>query len=700
MLKSQIFTKRLLPALWVASFTAMASLSQAQTTIYVNRFGNDRNDGSTERVNRAQKTGPKRTLEGARNQIRLMKRNGTLDPKGAIVLVGAGTYLLNRGFELTPEDSGAPGAPIIYRAQNPDGTIIEGGRRITTWRALSATMRARFKPEVVNNIRVISYRTLRGLSQRGHSVPTTEVWNELIFKDQRMNLSRYPNTGWLQVGKLDVSDPQAFLSTSTTPEGWAAENDIWSHGFFGNNWSDFLVKANYTRGQRRVKLDNMPTYGVREGQRFSFVNVVEEVDSPGEYAVDVRRKLIYFYPPDNDRRNVAVTYLNEALVRFNDASHIRFEGFTLQNGRRNGLEINRGTEITVDGLTIRNMGTDGVLFREGRNNTLSNSNIFGTGEVGVRLNGGDRINLVNANNRVINNHIKEVGQVVHTYRPGILLNGCGNVIANNRLEEMPHIAILVNGNNHLIEKNEVSRVCLETGDAAAIGLGQDMSQQGNIIRFNYVQDVRASQIGSKGLFNECVAFYLDDLTSGTTVYGNVVKRVDQGVHIGGGRDNRVENNVFIDTEYSIHVDARARRVSDAFWNTIQQRLQAVNYTQPPYSTAYPNLARLMNDDPREPKRNLFLRNVTVRGQEFHLIDSISPNSSFNNPNVLLGVTGNYAGNSPGFVNMDGDDYRLSSGSPLQNLGFQPINIREIGLQVTPSRPSVPALAGTNRAVTF
>ena len=54
-----------------------------------------------------------------------------------------------------------------------------------------------------------------------------------------------------------------------------------------------------------------------------------------------------------------------------------------------------------------------------------------------------------------------------------------------------------------------------------------------------------------------MGIYLDDFFSGTTIYGNVFCAVDHGVGIGGGRDNIVQNNIFVGcTNEAIWVDQR------------------------------------------------------------------------------------------------------------------------------------------------
>jgi hypothetical protein len=81
--------------------------------------------------------------------------------------------------------------------------------------------------------------------------------------------------------------------------------------------------------------------------------------------------------------------------------------------------------------------------------------------------------------------------------------------------------------------------------------------------------------------------------SATTVFGNIFFKAGRAAFMGGGRDNTIENNIFIDCEASIHIDARgktwAKYYFDGGYNTLTERMTTVNYNQPPYSKRYPKL---------------------------------------------------------------------------------------------------------------
>jgi hypothetical protein len=117
----------------------------------------------------------------------------------------------------------------------------------------------------------------------------------------------------------------------------------------------------------------------------------------------------------------------------------------------------------------------------------------------------------------------------------------------------PHEAITYKGNNHIIEYNNIHDVCLLSDDAGAIYSGRSWVWYGNIIRYNCIYNLGSGEHKPDGI-------YLDDALSGQQLYGNLLINVPRNsIHIGGGRDNVVENNIIVNSgENAIYFDERAR----------------------------------------------------------------------------------------------------------------------------------------------
>jgi len=131
-----------------------------------------------------------------------------------------------------------------------------------------------------------------------------------------------------------------------------------------------------------------------------------------------------------------------------------------------------------------------------------------------------------------------------------------------------------------------------------------------------------------------IGVYLDDQASGITVRGNLFERVNLAVLIGGGRDNRIEDNKFIDTATAIHLDARGKAVQDDPNSTLRKHLTEVPYNQTPYKERYPHLANILEDDPAAPKYNIARRNNFVGNSAVSIKKDAEAGISLDNLNIL------------------------------------------------------------------
>ena len=266
----------------------------------------------------------------------------------------------------------------------------------------------------------------------------------------------------------------------------------------------------------------------------------------------------------------------------------------------------------------------------------------------------------------------------------ILDHGVGMRFTHNRLHDAPHTAILFTGNDFVIENNEIYAVCMETGDAGAIYTGRDFPFRGHVVRHNFIHHMGGVGMGTMGVYN-------DDCVSGTAMIGNVFYRVTRGAMLGGGRDFRVENNLFIACEPAIHFDSRGisrhpnwRRM---VYTTMKERLEQLQAWRPPYSARYPGIApiRPFIDDPAQPgvppEHCAIERNVSIGGTWIHIDDGAKP---FYHPRDNL-----ITRRAPPFRDERLLDFRTGPDRRLRRIGFKPIPMDRIGLVDDAVRSSVP-----------
>ena len=354
-----------------------------------------------------------------------------------------------------------------------------------------------------------------------------------------------------------------------------------------------------------------------------------------------------------------------------------------------------GSHNLIQGSILRNSGSVGAII-DGTDAGIENSEISYTGEGAIIVKGGNRPTLQKANNFVRNNKIHHFGHWVYGYKAGVKVTDVGQIISNNTLYQSPHVAIQWEGNEHLIEKNDIHDVTRFSSDAGAMYSGREWGWRGNVIRHNFIHDIH-SWIGH-GEFH-VYGIYLDDALSGTTIFGNIFYDI-QGFAIlsGGGRDNIMENNIFANCGASLFADNRAVNsinfTPNHSWNFIGKLARdGIDYKAEPWASTYPELAEIPTtfaiQDPSvrwlHPEGSTFKQNISFGGTphtqitngiyDFDKVGSpgYSPISYFKE------VSNNIDGQDPLFVNEGALDLNLQANSPAFSIsGFQAIPFNQSG----------------------
>jgi len=384
--------------------------------LYLAPTGNDANPGARD--------APFAALERARDAARGLKGQGG----GVTVWLRGGVYRRDKAFELTEQDSGAEGAPVVYRA-------VEGQQ-----------------PRIVG----------------GPAIP-----------------------------------PEAFLPVTDA--------------------------------------------GV--------LKRLEELDSPGEYFVDRKTGVLYFWPPSPVAgKEIGLSLLEAPMVSLTGVSNVTFRGLTFEFARGMAVTMAGGSHNRLAGCTIRNIATDAVKIDGGTDNGVLSCDLYNMGGAGVSLSGGDRATLTPCDNFAENCHIHHFGRIFRTHKDALFLNGVGCRASHNLIHDAPHDAMDFGGSAH---------------------------------------------VGNQ-------AIYVDDNACGVTSVGNVIYRVYRAFLIGGGRENAMDNNVIVECPIPMHIDNRGMSWSGKEtenWTTLTTRLAAVPYQQEPWRSRFPQLVTILDDEPGLPKRN-------------------------------------------------------------------------------------------------
>jgi hypothetical protein len=675
---------------------------------YVAPDGNDAWSGTLPAATTDRTDGPFRTLARARDELRRLRSSGNAGPTGGTVTLREGTYPFTTTLTLDDRDSGLPDAPRLYQAWPGERVVLSGGVALPpdAFRPVeNEDIRARLAP-VARNFVLQAHLAALGIADLGPfpaRFTGAPPLPELFFNDRRMTLARWPNEGWATISAFvspgswidpptcDTSNEGGvFEYDGDRPARWNLRAGVWLHGYWAFDWHDEVVQVRaIDPAARRITLAAPTQYGVKprnpSPRRWRAINLLEELDQPGEYCIDHAGGLLYFWPPAAPAgARILLSALNTPILAVKDAAHVLLRGFTFEASLAHAVDIAGGHDVRIQACEIRNTRQFAIRVEGGVGHKIESCDIHHTGAGGIRISGGDRRSLTPARHEVLNTHIRRFSENRATAAYALWLHGVGLRAAHNLIHDAPHQAVFIGGNDHIFEYNVVHDVCLETDDCGALYKGRNPSCRGNIIRFNFWHDIGSPRGHGSG------AIYFDDGDGGDLVFGNLFLRCCQpgkaawgAVYSHGGHDILAENNLFIDCKRAVG----SGPWSDERWQLAlgggkncgwpEKLLREVDITRPPYTTRYPELVGFLNHEPGRPRVNRARWNLLVRCAEV------------SSGNWQVPADQNWATDSdPGFVDAAGGDFRLRPDAPAFTRlpGLRPIPIEQMGLIQDELRP--------------
>ena len=698
------FSNALVAAAFALCLTGCAIAPK--TVLNVSPSGNDAWSGAHLAPNAPASDGPFATLARARDEIRARRRAGTLPPGDVEVRLAPGTYALTAPFELAAQDSGLTGR-IVYRAAKRGTAVLTGGAALEGWSPVSdPAVLKRLDPAARDHVLTADlpeqrFPMLPGFAS-GFGVRQSEYPVALYQANDRLPVARWPNQGFVKTGEcLGNSNTRSHEGRSFTDgvfkfedprlTRWVGEPELWFNGLWFVPWADEKIRLKaIDPAAQTIALANGHVFGFRKAQDFYAFNAISEIDHPGEWAIDRAARRIYLWPAADPQANPVLAARCDTLVQAAGVTNVTFEGLTFEACRQTALTFKACTGATVAASTVRHTGGWAVQINGGSCDTVIGCDLYDLGEGGVHASGGNRDRLIPGGHVIENNHIHNIGRYVACYRPGASVDGVGNAIRHNLIYGTDHQALSFDGNDHVIEYNIVHDICQHTSDAGPLyACARDWSKRGTIIRYNLIH-AAGDRIGP----GDCNGIYLDDHTSGTLVYGNIVSQCGWGIELGGGKNNIVSNNIIVNCRESIGLhsrgidsfakpDALKGRESGCF-RLLLQKLAL--YRSPLWANRYPTMLAPLD---MEPIDAMNAHGNIVRDNVLAGTDRVKVSNAKSVMRTCI-VTNNPVFNSdPGFVDLCALDFRLRPDAPIfaQLPDFHAPEFEKMGLYDSPLRAS-------------
>jgi hypothetical protein len=692
--------------------------SAVAVEFYVATDGSDGNPGTKEK--------PFATLEKARDAARTLNPElRTLNP--VLVWVKPGVYERVQTFELDARDSFT-----TYRAESDGVVRLFGAKRLpassfnplaadaAAWKRLP--VEARGKSILCCDLKALGITDYGTLKPRGYSEPLAAMPMELFMDGRRMSLAQWPNAGMYAFPRVTKNSSIRRNGQNDGKSGvircnedrissWVSAEDAWLAGRWSTIGADQtvkLIKVDPAKKELTVG-ESYFGYSAAKGSGFTAVNLIEELDAPGEYYIDRTAGVLLFLPalPLKNDSELVVTTLEGPMVAIEGATQVVIRGIDLECSRGIGIYMAGGKDNTIAGCRVRNVGTIGICVGEGekgreigrlgyagafsardfleptwdRNcgtgHRIVGCDIADTGAYGIVLGGGERKTLTPGKSMIENCVIRRAARTYRFLCGGVYLDGVGNRVANCRFEDMPDYAIGYAGNNQVIELNDIAGVGREVVEGGAIYCGWNPTACGSQIRHNFIHD----------LGEHAAAVFFDFLTVEQHVIGNVLARTEYGVIYSGAQLCELRGNVVVgwgtgrDQQFAeAHNSARRfylrREGTDiALWRNYEgkegwnklledpvvrgsERMRAVAWEGPLYAKAYKALVTIAK--------------LGYRGQDH--------------------ARANYLclDNEPSFIDPADDNFQLKPEAPVfATRNFDPIPFESIGLKKDEFRSDLP-----------
>lgn len=423
------------------------------------------------------------------------------------------------------------------------------------------------------------------------------------------DLTRWPQSGWAPfTADAPAVNARAFKPADLSRMSrWAEEPAAWIWGFLKYDWhAEHRGVADIDPDTGLINLAEPPALGLGTAGRFRLLNLHSEFNAPREYWIDAPQGRLHLRPVAGMLASLRVAAAVEPLVLLTHVRGLTLRDVAIGETRGHAIVVQQSTEVAITNVKVYGVGRSAIVVEGGEDVAISGADIDNTGQHAVVLSGGDRQTLRASRHRLEGSRIRRASQIVMTPSAAVRLLGVGQIVRDNSIEDSPHMGIYFDGNDHLIEGNRIRRVCQDVNDAGAIYAGRDWTFRGNVIRGNLIADI--SRGDPRGNLS---AIYLDDMLSGVTVESNLMIDVPNGVLVGGGRDNLVHGNVFVNVTTPVHVDQRAldwARESVSTEGALSVRLRLMPYRGRAWRSAYPQLATIDANVPAAPRGNVVTDN--------------------------------------------------------------------------------------------
>ena len=511
---------------------------------------------------------PLATLAGARDLVRTLPHDAPIS-----VFFRSGEYLQTESVNFDGRDSGTDECPISYAAYRGERVKFNGGVKIdpsAITKADSNTAARLIDKGAAENLMQVD------LSSYLKNAPSISIWSgkEVVYMgDTPLTPARWPNSNsntpyFRTANNLTINDDgsktmSVLYYVNYRASKWSDESlqNLYVHGYFAFEWHCWrfhVTDYDRTAGTFNITKDGYGYYDdIRGGdKRYYYLNILEEIDVPGESYIDPETLICYFLPDDSfDPYNMTVTLYNGGIIDIDGTSNLTFDGLNMEYARGDIITAKNADTLTIENCTVAHGSGRGMTL-DGKKITVDSCDIYDFEFGGISITGGDRTTLTSGESEIVNCRIHGGDRTEHPSKSGVIADSVGLHITHCEIYDFNHSAVTILSNDTELLYNEFHHCGLTFGDMGVVYFGRDPSLMGIKINYNYFHDT------GNDTHKECgvIMIYVDDGSVGAEIHGNVFARNsgasdkwshDAAIFGNGAQFNDIKNNIFVDVRWTL-----------------------------------------------------------------------------------------------------------------------------------------------------
>jgi parallel beta-helix repeat protein len=378
----------------------------------------------------------------------------------------------------------------------------------------------------------------------------------LFFKGQRMPLARMPQPAGIgqEFALADsLNSPRSFRLRGKERKQ-VADHDLAGASVYVRPvpWQvEKAVVTQYDPVTGTVTLDKDLSAPILTGAGYILEGKRWMLDAPGEWFLDEASRTLSFIAPAGQRPQageVEVAAREKAIV-VRGLRRLRLVGLDLRGTTQAAADVQDAHGIQLESLNISEPGEHGVLVYQSDEVAVRGSRVTGAGWGGVFMR-----DVPDA--KITGNFIVDTGLLGRAggSTAAIVANGERSLVANNVIWRAANLGIrFVNKEGTRIQDNAVLRSCMRMTDCGGIytwtARSADQATKRRmargLVKDNTVLGGSSNLEGAAGRGrNQTVGIYLDEMTGGVQVEGNLVAGTENGVYLHNAQFNDIVQNTF------------------------------------------------------------------------------------------------------------------------------------------------------------